>query len=181
MKKFLNIALLSLTLAACKPEPPLHLFDAGNIEIDLPMVELELEAYWDYELAYGVTYDWRAEWFYGWDDTDRKIFGEIGYTEPSVFNLRRYYTGNTSPAHHTTVLANTINGYTFRGKYNWGFWDILVWNDVHTIDDVQSLNFDETTTLDYVTAYTNQTMRPSRNCPPAGARYSRRGTCRPSV
>ena len=166
MKKFLKIALLSLTLAACKPEPPLHLFDAGNIELELPMVELELEAYWDYELAYGVTYDWRAEWFYGWDETDKKIFGEIGYTEPSVFNLRRYYTGNQSPAHHNTVLSNTINGYTFRGQYTWGFWDILVWNDVNTIDGVQSLNFDETTTLDSVTAYTNQTMRTSRHNAP---------------
>lgn len=162
MKNLLKIALLSLTLAACKPEPPLHLFDGGNIEIEIPMVELELEAYWDYEIAYGTQYKWREEWYYGWDDTDENIFGPIGYTKPSVFNLRRYYTGNTTPAHHNTVLTNTVNGYNFRGQYTWGFWDILVWNDVQTSDGVQSVNFDETTTLDSVTAYTNMTQRSSR-------------------
>ena len=37
-----------------------------------------------------------------------------------------------------------------------------MWNDVATPDGVQSLNFDEQTSLDYVTAYTNQSMNPSR-------------------
>ena len=65
-------------------------------------------------------------------------------------------------AEHTSVLANTITGNSFNVQYTWGFWDILVWNDVDAIDGVQSLNFDEQTSLDYVYAYTNQTMIPSR-------------------
>ena len=63
---------------------------------------------------------------------------------------------------HTSVLSNSIRGNTFRGRYNWGFWDILVWNDVTTPDGVQSLNFDEQTSLEYVRAYTNQSMMTTR-------------------
>jgi hypothetical protein len=153
-------AFLSL-LVCCIREPELHLFDGGEIDIDLPLVELELDAYWDYEVSYGVHYDWRAEWYYGWDAVDYEIFGEIGYTIPNTFHLRRYFTGSVPLANHTSVVANTVTGNSFNGHYSWGFWDILVWNDVNTIDGVQSLNFDEQTSLDYVLAYTNQTMNPS--------------------
>ena len=156
------IAAVMSLLVCCIREPELHLFDGGDIEIELPLVELELDAYWDYEMSYGITYDWRAEWYYGWDAVDQELFGSLGYTEPSVFHLRRYFTGSTPLASHTSVVANTITGKSFYGKYSWGFWDILVWNDVNTIDGVQSLNFDEQTSLDYVLAYTNQTMVASR-------------------
>ena len=156
------IAAVMSLLVCCIREPELHLFDGGDIEIELPLVELELDAYWDYEMSYGITYDWRAEWYYGWDAIDQELFGSLGYTEPSVFHLRRYFTGSTPLANHTSVVANTITGKSFYGKYSWGFWDILVWNDVNTIDGVQSLNFDEQTSLDYVLAYTNQTMVASR-------------------
>lgn len=154
-------AFLSL-LVCCIREPELHLFDGGEIDIDLPVVELELDAYWDYEITYGITYDWKAEWYYGWDATDREIFGEIGYTEPTTFHLRRYFTGSVPLTSHTSVISNTIVGNSFNGQYSWGYWDILVWNDVNTIDGVQSLNFDEQTSLDYVVAYTNQSMVASR-------------------
>ena len=154
---------------SCKPEPPLHLFDGGDINLSLPMVKLDLEAYWDYETIYGI-YNWRADWYYGWDEADQALFGNIGYTEPDVFMLRRYYTGSEAYVPHTNVYAATVVGNTFHGKYNWGFWDILVWNDVTTPDGVQSLNFDEQTSLDYVTAYTNQSMSPARYQAP---RYTR--------
>ena len=154
------VAVTSLLLC-CIPEPPLHLFDGGDVTIDLPMVKLELDAYWDYELYDSVT-SWRDEWYYGWDETDQRIFGEMGYTEPDAFSLRRYFTGTEPLAPHTSVLSNTVNGNSFQGKYTWGFWDILVWNDIKTPDGVQSLNFDEKTSLDYVTAFTNPSMVISR-------------------
>ena len=156
------VAAVMSTLVCCIRDPELHLFDGGEIDIDLPMVQLELDAYWNYEISYGITYDWRAEWYYGWDETDYDIFGEIGYTEPTTFHLRRYFTGSVPEAAHSSVISNLINGTSFNGQYTWGFWDILVWNDVNTIDGVQSLNFDEQTSLDYVLAYTNQTMLSSR-------------------
>ena len=152
---------LAWLLLCCIPEPPLHLFDGGDVTIDLPMVKLELDAYWNYE-TYDSIHNWRDEWYYGWDETDQRIFGEIGYSEPTGFSLRRYFTGLEPLAPHTSVLANTIYGNSFQGKYTWGFWDILVWNDIKTPDGVQSLNFDEKTSLDYVVAYTNPSMVTSR-------------------
>lgn len=144
----------------CVPEPPLHLFDSGDIEIKLPLVEINLDTYWDYDLetTYETKKNWRDEWYYGWDEEDQRLFGPIGYTEPDVFLLRRYYTGSTPLVPHTSVLSATVKGNSFRGRYNWGFWDLLVWNDIITPDGVQSLIFDEQTSLDYVTAYTNQSM-----------------------
>lgn len=139
------IALLSLLgLCSCVREPELHLPHRTPSDIEIPVVDLELQTYWNYELEYGIHYDWRAEWIYGWDEEDRRIFGEnIGYTEPEVFNLRRYYTSQQPYANHTSVLANSVKGRTFHGEYNWGFWDILVWSDVDPVqDDVQSLNFE---------------------------------------
>ena len=170
MRKLMFLVLGLLALTACRREPDLHLYEEANVTFDLPVVDLELEVYWNYEIGFDATYDWRAEWYYGWDETDRQIFGEIGYTEPTAFNLRRYYTGSVPYAPHTIVLSDRIEGTTFQGRYNWGFWDILVWNDIMTLDGVQSLNFDETTSLDYVTAYTNQSMQSSRYQAP---RYTR--------
>lgn len=154
--------LLLFTAVACEREPLLHLYDEGNVDLELPVVDLDLQVYWDYEMSYGIHYDWRAEWFYGWDEEDKRIFGEMGYTTPNVFNLRRYYTGEHPNAHHTSVLPATVYGTHFRGSYDWGYWDILCWNQVVTIDGVQSLIFDEETSLDSVTARTNPGMQTAR-------------------
>ena len=97
------------------------------------------------------------------------VFGELGYTEPTEFCLRRYYTSNVPKGPHTSVRAHTVTSNPFVAQYNWGFWDLLAWNNIHTIDGVQSLIFNEEATLDSVTAYTNQTMHPSRYNAP---RYS---------
>ncbi len=163
MKKLLHFSiLLTVVLAiSCKREPLLHLYEAGDMDLELPDIEVGLETYWDYELIYGVEYDWEAEWYYGWNETDEKTFGTLGYTEPTAFNLRRYYTGKTPYVPHTTKYEDLIYERYFHAKYAWGYWDILVWNDVHTIDGVQSLNFDESS-LDSIIAYTNQSMNTSR-------------------
>ncbi len=164
MKKLLYITTVFAVvhIMGCRREPLLHLYEGADIETDLPFVELDLEAYWNYEMIFDVVYDWRAEWHYGWDDIDRQIFGEIGYTKPTVFNLRRYYTGQTPYVPHTSVSSEVLYTDNFQGKYAWGFWDILVWSDIKTKDGVQSINIDETSSLDSVTAYTNQSMRSTR-------------------
>ena len=165
MKKLLYIFVFSalLSIVGCMREPELHLYEPQTTEHNFPVVDLDLEVYWDYELTFDVQYDWRAEWFYGWDAGDIDMFGELGYTQPSVFNLRRYFTQDIPYAPHTTVIASPpFRGTHFQDRFEWGFWDILVWNEVRTIDGVQSLNFDEQTSLDYVLAYTNQTMVASR-------------------
>ena len=149
-------------LAACTPEPPLHLYDAADATIDLPVVDLDLDVYWDYEISFGVQYDWEAEWYYGWDEIDVSLFGEIGYEKPNAFQLRRYYTAQTPLAPHTSVVSASVEGTHFQGLYDWGYWDVLLWNDIKTQDGVQSIIFDESSTLDSVYAYTNESMHPSR-------------------
>lgn len=159
-------------LVCCIPEPELHLFDSGEIDVKLPLVNIDIDTYWDYdfETTYSANSNWRDEWFYGWDEEDKRLFGNIGYSEPEVYLLRRYYTGSTPFEPHTSVLSATVQGTSYKARYNWGFWDILVWNDIITPDGVQSLIFDEQTSLDYVTAYTNQSMALSRYQAP---RYTR--------
>ena len=148
--------LLVLLMVACRREPELHLYEQASIGIDLPVIDLSLDVYWNYELFYDVEYDWETEWYYGWDEVDKEIFGELGYAEPTAFNLRRYFTGSTPLAPHTSVVSDYVAGRSFQGQYNWGYWDLLVWNDIVTLDGVQSLHFDEQSSLDEVTAYTTR-------------------------
>ena len=164
------LCLISLALRSCKPEPPLHLYESRPLESKILWTELELDTYWDYELEFGVKYDWQAEWYYGWDKEDERIFGPIGYELPNEFNIRRYFTGNEPFAPHTKVIRNSITGTTFQGEFTWGFWDMLVYNEVQLIDGAQSLIFDESSTLDSVTVYTNQSMASARYHAP---RYTR--------
>lgn len=151
------IGLISLT--GCRREPPLYLYDPENKVIDLPVVELRLDLYWDYELNLGINYNWQEEWYYGWDEEDIANFGTLEYVAPDKFFLRRYFTGDVPYGPRIYKRDAYVTGRSFRSSYDWGFWDILAWNDVETIDGVQSLNFDEPANLDEpITAYTNQTM-----------------------
>ncbi|MBQ2129077.1 MAG: hypothetical protein II429_08105, partial [Prevotella sp.] len=110
MKKLLLLSTLFalLTIVSCRREPELHLYDTQPNETRLIFAELELDTYWDYEIELGVKYDWRKEWYYGWDDEDRRIFGEIGYTEPNTFNIRRYFTGST-PSLPWSIPTSTVS------------------------------------------------------------------------
>lgn len=164
-------ALIALSLASCQREPPLHLHESGgDITFDVPFVDLDLKVIWDYLFNYETEYDWQSEWYYGWDDTDLTLFGPIGYTEPSVFEIRRYFTKDVAFGPHSEPDKYHINGHYLSGRYDFGFWDILAWNDIQTPDGVQSIHIDETSTYDYVTAFTGQTMNSTRYNAP---RYTR--------
>ncbi len=156
-------SLLMLTLPACQREPVLYLHqEGGDINLKLPLVELELEVFWDYELNFGAEYDWKKEWYYGWTDSiDGPVFGQLGYPEPKAFQVRRYHTENNPHAAHSKVSQHYIQGNTFSHSFDFGYWDILAWNDIQTIDGIQSLVFDESN-LDSVFAMTNQSMRSAR-------------------
>ena len=171
MKKIMYVCLLALlAFSSCYRLPDLHLYD-DDITIEIPFAEVKLDLYWNYELNLGADYDWRAEWYYGkddengpgWDDEDKRIFGELDYVEPSHFFLRRYYTGDEPRVPRIYKKEAYITGRNYRAPYDWGYWDILAWNDVKTIDGVQSLHFDEKTAIDEpVTAYTNESMNSAR-------------------
>lgn len=152
----LFLALFVLT--GCERVPLLHLHYDGHVEFDLPDVEIDVSVLWAYELGY----DWRAEWTYGWDEVDESLWGPLGYSEPKEFDLRRYYLGQEPGQPHHSVESYIFEGNTFRTKYLYGFYDILVWNHINTPDMVQSLVFDERTTLDSVMAFTNASNLSSR-------------------
>ena len=91
---FLCIALLVIFLYSSEREPMLNLHQGGkDITMDMPVIDLKLDVYWDYQLKYDVVYDWKAEWLYGWDEKDQELFGSLDYTMPTEFNIRRYFTG----------------------------------------------------------------------------------------
>lgn len=152
-----------LVLSGCEREPDLHLHRGGaDIETELPVVDLNLNVLWDYLFKYNVEYDWQAEWYYGWDETDESLFGKLGYTEPSEFEIRRYFNRYTKDGPHSAPYSHHISGRFLSARYDYGFWDILAWNDIQTPDGVQSVHIDESSTYDYVTAFTGQTMIPTR-------------------
>lgn len=153
MRKFLLSLMLLLGLVCCERQPGLLLVDRGNnVEFETNKIILDVDVLWEYELYY----DWRAEWSYGWDVFDDSLFGAWDIQEPSVFNVRRYFTGDDPDVPHTSVMTSIVHGTRIQDKYKLGYYDILMWNDVNTIDGVQSLHFDEETSLEYVMAYTNQ-------------------------
>lgn len=152
------LAVLAWFMGSCTRQPILHLHEDTHIETEMPLVTIDLDVYWNYIFEYDGDYNWRDYWYYGWDDDDRRIFGEIGYTKPSVFNFRRYHTGSDPEAPHSIVLSDKIYGYHYENRYSYGYWDLLLWNEIYAPDGVQSLMFDESSSLDYVRAYTNRTL-----------------------
>ena len=163
--------IISIFTISCEREPMLHLHKGGtDILVELPDIDLELQLLWDYLFSYDVEYDWQNEWLYGWDETDNELFGPLGYPEPTDFNIRRYFTNDVQFGQHTAPYKHYITGKMLSAQYDFGFWDILAWNEIHTSDGVQSVRIDETATYDYVTAYTGQTMMAARYNAP---RYTR--------
>ena len=153
------IPLLGIILSSCEREPMLNLHQGGkDITMDMPVIDLKLDVYWDYQLKYDVVYDWKAEWFYGWDEKDQELFGILGYSEPTAFDIRRYYTGRVSGAPHSSPYKHYITSNFISAKYDFGFWDILAWNDIQTPDGVQSVRIDEESTYVSVMAKTGETM-----------------------
>ncbi len=152
-----------LALMSCEREPVLYLHHDNQVNFDFAVIELSLDVYWDYNIGFNTSYDWRTDWYYGWDDEDNRIFGHLGYVMPTAFDLRRYYMGETGQDHHTQVDAYYVKGNSYTGEFRLGYWDLLVWNEIG--QEVQSVVIDETSSLDSVIASTNQTMNQARYNP----------------
>lgn len=140
---------------SCDVEPPLHLYDGIDIDFpELPQVDLDIDVIWEYEWDV----DWKVEWQYGWDAVDSTIFGaNIGYTKPDGFEIRRYYNLLDSIVHHDIVSSYHVDGNSFKTSYNFGWYDMLLWNTIQTRDGVQSIIIDESD-LDNTIARTNKAM-----------------------
>lgn len=151
------IVLIVLMMVGCVRDPELHLHREKHVEFEIPEVQIDLNVMWSYDLDY----DWRAEWTYGWDEEDEAAMGLLGYSEPTVFDLRRYYHGEWPDQPHQTVEGYVVEGNSFRARYNFGYYDILAWTRMHEASMVQSLVFDESS-LDSVMAFTNASTMASR-------------------
>lgn len=153
---YVLILIISLFVQSCEIAPALRLHEYNHIQVDLSEIEVDLDVIWEYD----VNIDWKSEWSYGWDETDVNLFGELGYTKPSSFQIRRYFLGTTPGAPHTMVQRHNISGNVFKTEYRYGYYDMLMWNDIETPDGVQSLVFNESS-MDSVTAYTNSNQVPA--------------------
>lgn len=129
--------LLSVLVSSCI-EPPLKL-PAQDLIVDLPLVITDLDVTWNLDV------DWRAKWYYGWDNRDRELWGEIAYPEPTNYEVRRYFVGPEPRAPHTAEGrdAFTIYGNTFRRSYQFGYYDLLVWSNIDSKDQTQVVLIDE--------------------------------------
>lgn len=130
-------------------QPPLKL-PAQEVIVDMPIVITDLDIVWD------VDPDWKKEWYYGWDETDEKNFGPLEYPTPFSYEVRRYYLGSQMRVPHTRVDKRTINATTFRDKYQFGYYDMLLWSNIYSPEEVQVVTINEDD-LDEVTASTTVT------------------------
>ena len=146
------VAACLLTLASCI-EPPLHL-PGQEVLAEMPSVETQMSVVWN------IDADWKTDWHYGWDEIDDEIWGSIGYTEPSTFQVRRYYKGDSPLAAHTDVDAFSIKGTSFRRYFQFGYYDMLIWSDIDSKDGTQVLVINEKP--DEVTATTTGTRGMTR-------------------
>ena len=127
--------------------PPLHLPDG------VPQVETEIKIDWQVDI------DWHNKKIYGWlfDDTIT-LEDLLAYPDPSNYEVRRYYLGNTPNGPHTSagLDAFTVFGKRFKRSYQYGFYDLLIWSNIDSEDETQVLVVDDSD-LDAVTATTTVT------------------------
>jgi len=147
---FFNLIILSVTSCI---EPPLHL-PGQNLLTEMPAVETQLNVVWN------VNADWTTDWHYGWDAVDNATWGDIGYSRPTSYQVRRYYKAYEPNAPHSEVDAFSIRGTSFRRYFNFGYYDILFYSDIDSKDGTQVLVVNESP--DLVTATTTGTRGLSR-------------------
>ncbi len=147
---FLLTALLASAATSCI-EPPLNL-PSEEILVDMPAVEVDMNVVW------GTETDWRAEWYYGWDEADRELSGDTCYTVPTNYEVRRYYLGSQADGAHTREGLDgfTVFSNSFRRRFQFGYYDLLFWSNIDSAEGTQVLLVDESS-LDAVTATTTVT------------------------
>lgn len=138
------------SLASCI-QPPLRL-PAQDALLEFPIVQVDMEVVWN------VDVDWKKNWYYGWDQDDEKLWGKIGYEEPTSFEVRRYYLGEEPSAPHTEEGRDgfTVEGNSFRKIYKFGYYDMLLWSNIYTPEEEQMVVIDESN-LEEVVATTSVT------------------------
>lgn len=167
MKKLFTLLLFALCLlTGCHREPPLHLYWSEQPMVNIQM-NVEIKALWDY----GIYENWEDEWTYGWDETDEKVFGPIGYTIPEEYELRRYTLEEAYSGQHTRVDRFHLTESSLTTQFEFGYHDMLAWTAFPPMDH-QNVIIDESS-LDSVTAYTNMGMNTRYHTRSSNSMYSR--------
>lgn len=119
-------------------EPPLHL-PGEEVEIQVNTEVTTLEMVWS------VSAEWKTDWHFGWDADDEIRWGSPEYPKPDVFDVRRFYTGNVPYGPHKADATDkfSVNSSTFRKQYLFGYYDMLIWNDIQDEDGVVHVVVDE--------------------------------------
>lgn len=123
---------------------------ATNVQVTLEM-----------KLSPDISFDWISDWVYDWDEKDDSIWGGIGYTKPTSYQVRHYYIGKEPNLPHTDVEAFSTNDTCFNRAFTTGYHDLLIWSDIDSKDGSQVLVIKET--KDSVTATTTGTRGMSRS------------------
>lgn len=135
---FISIVLLLTTAVGVTSciEPPLKM-PAEEVMVERPEVITDLDVVWNIDV------DWEHDWYYGWDDYDTELWGEIAYPNPTNYEVRRYFLGEQPRVPHTTVDAFTVYGTRFRRAYEFGYYDMLIWSNIDSKDHTQVVWIDE--------------------------------------
>lgn len=144
----LFVLLSLITLTRCRIEPPLHL-PGEELDLELPIVINSVDVVWD--VQYEV---WSKMWYYGWDDNDVRLWGPIEYPEPTNFEVRRYFLGETPGVPHTEPDEFTIYNRVFRRRYYYGYYDLLLYSNIDAPDHAQVLKIDDKSDYDRAIATT---------------------------
>lgn len=148
MKYILCLAFAAITMISCRIEPPLNL-PTEDVVIENPIVIQELEVIWNIDVS------WRANWVYDWDQEDSLNWGPIGYPEPTRYDVMRYFLGAEMNVPHTRPEDDfIINTNWFQRRFNFGYYDILVYSLIDSPDQIQSVVIDKSN-YDEVVAYTH--------------------------
>lgn len=150
LSRTLLAAAILLGAVSCSREP-LHLHHERRVNMNLMLTGTDINTMWTYEAGY----DLEREWLYGWDTEDNSLFGPMGYADMDEFQIRRYFLGDDPNAKHTSVRRDVMKGTTFRSTYQFGFYDMLAWNDIRYNDFSQAIIIRES--LDSVVAHTGET------------------------
>lgn len=130
-------------------KPPL-LLPGEKVVVVPPTVVTDMEIVWNLDV------DWRVQWYYGWDKIDTELWGDLDYPDPTRFDVRRYFLGNTPHAPHKDVDPFTVTGKSFTRTFEFGYYDMLIWSliDSKTQTQVVTINEDD---IENVTASTTVT------------------------
>lgn len=148
--RILLLAIMVLTMASCRIEPPLNL-PSEDVVIENPIIVNELEVIWDIDVS------WKIDWVYEWDEEDSANWGPIAYPEPTRYNVYRFFLGELPGVSHAYAKTDgpfEIRTNRFERKYNFGWYDILIYSLIDSPDFTQNLIVDDSD-LDDVIAYTH--------------------------